>query len=152
MTPEEKIKSLNINLDSVTKPIGSYIPCLIVDNFAYISGQGPKMEDGSFATGVVGKDIDVITAQDHAKRCGLAILSALRSEIGSLDKVEQVVKLNGFVCCHSEFYDQPKVINGCSNLMLEIFGSKGVHARAAVGVISLPANISVEIEAIFKIK
>lgn len=152
MGPEEKLDKLNISLPVVTKPIGSYIPCMIVDNYAYISGQPPKMIDGSFATGKVGEGIDLETARLHARHCGLSILSALKSEIGSLNRVEQVVKLTGFVSCSSDFYDQPKVINGCSDLMLEIFGQNGVHARSAVGTNSLPMNISVEIEAIFKFK
>ena len=150
MKPEEKLKKLNIILPEVTKPIGSYVPCLIIDNFAYISGQPPKLSDGSFATGKIGDDIDLKTAQLHARQCGLSILSALKSEIDSLDRVEQVVKLTGFVSCKSDFYDQPKVINGCSDLMLEIFDQKGVHSRSAVGANSLPMGISVEIEAIFK--
>jgi len=152
MKPEEKLKKLNIILPEVTKPIGSYVPCLIIDNFAYISGQPPKLPDGSFATGKIGDDIDLKTAQLHARQCGLSILAALRSEIDSLDRVEQVVKLTGFVSCKSDFYDQPKVINGCSDLMLEIFDQKGVHSRSAVGANSLPMDISVEIEAIFKFK
>ena len=147
MKPEEKLKKLNIILPEVTKPIGSYVPCLLIDNFAYISGQPPKLPDGSFATGKIGDDIDLKTAQLHARQCGLSILA-----IDSLDRVEQVVKLTGFVSCKSDFYDQPKVINGCSDLMLEIFDQKGVHSRSAVGANSLPMGISVEIEAIFKFK
>ncbi|MDA1283560.1 MAG: RidA family protein [Proteobacteria bacterium] len=152
MTVEEKIKNLNIILPNITKPLGSYTPCVLVDNFAYISGQAPLKENGSFETGVVGEDVNIHSAQNHARKCGLSILAALKNEIGSLDRVEQVVKLTGFVCSSSNFYDQPKVINGCSDLMLEIFGNKGIHARSAVGVTSLPLGISVEIEAIFKLK
>ena len=92
------------------------------------------------------------TAQDHAKLCGLAILSALKNEVGSLNKVDQLIKLTGFVNCSENFTQQPLVINGCSNMMKDIFGEVGVHARAAVGVNSLPLGFTVEIEAIFKIK
>lgn len=152
MTAEENIKNLSITLPSLNKPLGSYKPCVLVDNFAYISGQAPIKNDGSFEMGIVGKNIDINDAKDHARKCGLSILAALKDEIGSLDRVEQVVKLTGFVCCEPDFYDQPKVINGCSDLMLEVFGDRGVHSRSAVGVISLPLGISVEIEAIFKIK
>ena len=152
MIAEENIKNLNIILPSLIKPLVSYKPCVLVDNFAYISGQAPIKNDGSFEMGVVGKNIDINDAKDHARKCGLSILSVLKNEIGSLDRVEQVVKLTGFVCCKHNFYDQPKVINGCSDLMLEVFGDKVVHSRSAVGVISLPLGISVEIEAIFKIK
>ena len=151
MKPEEKLKKLNIILPEVTKPIGSYVPCLLIDNFAYISGQPPKLPDGSFATGKIGDDIDLKTAQLHARQCGLSILSALKSEIDSLDRVEQVVKLTGFVSCKSDFYDQPKVINGASDLIVSIFGDKGMHTRAAVSTNSLPLGVSVEVDAIFEL-
>ena len=133
------------------KPAGSYKPCIIADNTAYISGQGPLLDDGTFAKGVVGKDLDLETAQIHAQRCGLAILSALKAEIGDLNRVQQLIKITGFVNCTNDFIKQPLVINGCSDLMKEVFGDKGIHARAAVGVNSLPLGFSVEIEAIFKI-
>jgi enamine deaminase RidA (YjgF/YER057c/UK114 family) len=100
----------------------------------------------------VGKDLDLETAQMHAQRCGLAILSALKAEIGDLNRVQQLIKITGFVNCTNDFTKQPLVINGCSDLMKEVFGDRGVHARAAVGVNSLPLGFSVEIEAIFKIR
>ncbi len=152
MTAEENIKKLNIILPSVNKPLGSYKPCVLIESLAYISGQPPLKNDGSFETGIVGDNIDIDNAKKHARKCGLSILAALKNEIGSLDRVEQVVKLTGFVCCKPDFYDQPKVINGCSDLMLEVFGDRGVHSRSAVGVISLPSGMSVEVEAIFKFK
>ena len=99
-----------------------------------------------------GKDLDLETAQMHAQRCGLAILSALKAEIGDLNRVQQLIKITGFVNCTNDFIKQPLVINGCSDLMKEVFGDKGIHARAAVGVNSLPLGFSVEIEAIFKIR
>ena len=114
-------------------------------------GQGPLLEDGSFAKGKVGADVDLETAQNHARLCGLAILSALKNEIGSINRVDQLIKLTGFVNCLDNFTQQPQVINGCSDLMQKIFGEKGIHARAAVGVSSLPLGFSVEIEAIFKV-
>tara|TARA_Y100000992_G_C21133911_1_gene427931 strand:+ start:202 stop:663 length:462 start_codon:yes stop_codon:yes gene_type:complete len=152
MSFENNIEKLGLTLPTPAKPAGSYKPCVMVDNYAYISGQGPLLEDGTFAKGVVGKDINLETAQNHAQRCGLAILSALKCEIGDLNKVEKLIKLTGFVNCSDDFTQQPLVINGCSDLMKEVFGEKGVHARAAVGVNSLPLGFSVEIEAIFKIK
>jgi enamine deaminase RidA (YjgF/YER057c/UK114 family) len=139
-------------LPAPAKPAGSYKPCIIADNTAYISGQGPLLDDGTFAKGVVGKDLDLETAQMHAQRCGLAILSALKAEIGDLNRVQQLIKITGFVNCTNDFIKQPLVINGCSDLMKEVFGDKGIHARAAVGVNSLPLGFSVEIEAIFKIR
>jgi enamine deaminase RidA (YjgF/YER057c/UK114 family) len=139
-------------LPAPANPAGSYKPCIIADNTAYISGQGPLLDDGTFAKGVVGKDLDLETAQMHAQRCGLAILSALKAEIGDLNRVQQLIKITGFVNCTNDFTKQPLVINGCSDLMKEVFGDKGIHARAAVGVNSLPLGFSVEIEAIFKIR
>ena len=150
MSIEKELIRLGLTLPTPAKPAGSYKPCIIVENTAYISGQGPLL-DGTFANGVVGKDIDLETAQFHAQRCGLAILSALKAEIGDLNKVQQVIKITGFVNCTNDFTKQPLVINGCSDLMKEVFGDRGVHARAAVGVNSLPLGFSVEIEAIFKI-
>ena len=151
MSIDQKLLELGITLPSPAKPAGSYKPCVIVDGMAYISGQGPLLDDGTFAQGVVGKDLDLETAQTHAKRCGLAILAALKNEIGDLDRVQQIVKLTGFVNCTPDFTKQPLVINGCSDLMQQVFGEKGIHARAAVGVNSLPLGFSVEIEAIIKI-
>ena len=152
MNIDKELNKLGLTLPAPAKPAGSYKPCVIIENTAYISGQGPLLEDGTFAKGVVGKDLDLETAQFHAQRCGLAILSALKTEIGDLNKVKQLIKITGFVNCTDDFTKQPLVINGCSDLMKELFGDKGVHARAAVGVNSLPLGFSVEIEAIFQIQ
>jgi len=149
---DKELNKLGLTLPTPAKPAGSYKPCVIIENTAYISGQGPLLEDGTFAKGVVGKDLDLKTAQFHAQRCGLAILSALKTEIGDLNKVKHLIKITGFVNCTDDFTKQPLVINGCSDLMKELFGDKGVHARAAVGVNSLPLGFSVEIEAIFQIQ
>jgi enamine deaminase RidA (YjgF/YER057c/UK114 family) len=151
MSIDKELTRLGLTLPAPAKPAGSYKPCIIADNTAYISGQGPLLDDGTFAKGVVGKDLDLETAQIHAQRCGLAILSALKAEIGDLNRVQQLIKITGFVNCTNDFIKQPLVINGCSDLMKEVFGDRGVHARAAVGVNSLPLGFSVEIEAIFKI-
>ena len=152
MSFEDQLDRLGLTIPNPAKPAGSYKPCLIIDNIAYISGQGPLLEDGTFAKGVIGKDVDIETGQKHAQRCGLAILSALKNEVGDLDKVEQLMKITGFVNCISDFTQQPSIINGCSDLMKEVFGDRGVHARAAVGVNSLPLGFTVEIEAIFKVR
>ena len=152
MSIDKELTRLGLTLPAPAKPAGSYKPCIIADNTAYISGQGPLLDDGTFAKGVVGKDLDLETAQIHAQRCGLAILSALKAEIGDLNRVQQLIKITGFVNCTNDFTKQPLVINGCSDLMKEVFGDKGIHARAAVGVNSLPLGFSVEIEAIFKIR
>ena len=152
MSIDKELTRLGLTLPVPANPAGSYKPCIIADNTAYISGQGPLLDDGTFAKGVVGKDLDLETAQMHAQRCGLAILSALKAEIGDLNRVQQLIKITGFVNCTNDFTKQPLVINGCSDLMKEVFGDKGIHARAAVGVNSLPLGFSVEIEAIFKIR
>ena len=152
MSIDKELTRLGLTLPTPAKPAGSYKPCIIADNTANISGQGPILDDGTFAKGVVGKDLDLETAQMHAQRCGLAILSALKAEIGDLNRVQQLIKITGFVNCTNDFIKQPLVINGCSDLMKEVFGDKGIHARAAVGVNSLPLGFSVEIEAIFKIR
>ena len=152
MNVETQLQRLGLKLPVPAKPAGSYRPCIIVENIAYISGQGPLLEDGTFEKGVVGKDLDLKTAQNHAQKCGLAILAALQEEIGDLNKVQQLIKLTGFVNCTNDFTSQPLVINGCSDLMKEVFGERGVHARAAVGVNSLPLGFSVEIEATFQIQ
>ena len=152
MSIDKELTRLGLTLPVPANPAGSYKPCIIADNTAYISGQGPLLDDGTFAKGVVGKDLDLETAQIHAQRCGLAILSALKAEIGDLNRVQQLIKITGFVNCTNDFIKQPLVINGCSDLMKEVFGDKGIHARAAVGVNSLPLGFSVEIEAIFKIR
>ena len=151
MSIDKELTRLGLILPAPANPAGSYKPCIIADNTAYISGQGPLLDDGTFAKGVVGKDLDLETAQMHAQRCGLAILSALKAEIGDLNRVQQLIKITGFVNCTNNFTKQPLVINGCSDLMKEVFRDRGVHARAAVGVNSLPLGFSVEIEAIFKI-
>jgi enamine deaminase RidA (YjgF/YER057c/UK114 family) len=151
MSVDKRLTRLGLILPNPAKPAGSYKPCVIVDNTAYISGQGPLLDDGTYAKGVVGTDVNLETAQIHAQRCGLAILSALKAEIGDLNRVQQLIKITGFVNCTNDFTKQPLVINGCSDLMKEVFGDKGIHARAAVGVNSLPLGFSVEIEAIFKI-
>jgi enamine deaminase RidA (YjgF/YER057c/UK114 family) len=151
MSVDKRLTRLGLILPNPAKPAGSYKPCVIVDNTAYISGQGPLLDDGTYAKGVVGTDVNLETAQIHAQRCGLAILSALKAEIGDLNRVQQLIKITGFVNCTNDFIKQPLVINGCSDLMKEVFGDRGVHARAAVGVNSLPLGFSVEIEAIFKI-
>ena len=152
MSVDKELSRLGLILPNPAKPAGSYKPCVIVDNTAYISGQGPLLDDGTYAKGIVGTDVDLETAQIHAQRCGLAILSALKAEIGDLNRVQQLIKITGFVNCTNDFTKQPLVINGCSDLMKEVFGDKGIHARAAVGVNSLPLGFSVEIEAIFKIR
>lgn len=152
MNPETRLHELNLELPPAPKPIGVYKPIVVVGNLAYVSGHGPLKTDKSLITGRVGAEVDADFGKAAARQTGLAILATLRAHLGSLDRVKRVVKVLGMVNCIAEFRDHPAVINGCSELFRDVFGAEnGVGARSAVGVGSLPGNISVEIEAIFEI-
>lgn len=152
MSAEAKLAELKLDLPPAPKPMGVYKPIVIVGNLAYLSGHGPLKSDGTLFTGRVGSEVDQETGFAAARQTGLAMLATLRASLGSLDRVKRVVKTLGMVNCTSEFDKQPAVINGCSELWAEVFGKEnGVGARSAVGMGSLPGNISVEIEAIFEI-
>jgi enamine deaminase RidA (YjgF/YER057c/UK114 family) len=152
MSAEARLKELGIVLPSVPNPVANYVPYRVVNNLLYLSGQGPRDESGNMLTGKVGGEVSVDEAYKRARRVGLGLLAAAREALGSLDRVDFVVKLLGMVNAVPEFKDQPKVINGCSDLFVEVFGDAGKHARSAVGMGSLPNQISVEIEAILAIK
>ena len=152
MSAEARLKSLGLELPPLPKPGGSYVPGTLHNGTLYLSGQGPMLPDGSFASGCVGKDVTIDEANFHARRTGLVLLSAARHLLGSLDRVERVLSVFGMVNTVPGFGDHPKVINGCSDLLIEVFGENGRHARAAVGMGSLPNNIPVEITAIFAVK
>ena len=152
MNFENKIKELKINLPEAKPPVGSYVSTKIVGNLLYISGQISISEDGELIKGKVGKDISLEDGYKAAERCGLSIISQAKVAChGDLSKVKSCVKLTGFVNSTDNFTDQPKVINGASDLISSIFGDKGKHTRAAVSVNSLPLGASVEIEGIFEI-
>ena len=144
MTPEEKLKQLGLTLAPVTPPIANYVNAVRTGNLLFLAGKGPA----GGVTGIVGKEISVEQAYQHARTTGLALIAVMKSELGSLDKVKRIVKVLGMVNAVPGFGDQPKVINGCSDLFVEVFGERGKHARSAVGVGSLPNNIPVEIECI----
>lgn len=146
MSFEKKLKELNIDLPSLKPPAGSYVHGVLTGNLLFLSGKGPV---GS--TGKVGGVISVEQARKDAYQVGLYLLAAIRHELGTLDKVSRVVKLLGMINSEPDFTDHPKVINGCSELFISIFGDQGKHARSSVGVYSLPGNITVEIEAIVEI-
>lgn len=150
MTPEEKLKSLGLVLPKVPAPVANYLPFKLDGRTIYCSGQGPRKPDGSVYVGKVGRDYTVEQAYEHAKLVGLGLLAAAKMAAGDLAKVE-VVKLLGMVNGVPDFGDQPKVINGCSDLFVAVLGERGRHARSAVGMGSLPGNMSVEIEAIMRI-
>ena len=147
MSIEARLQDLGIELPEVSAPLASYVPVMVHGDLAFVSGQLPFI-DGELVTGTLGKDVDMDRAIAAARACGLMILAQLRAEIGSLDKVQRVVKLGGFVASTPDFTDQHKVVNGASDLMAEVFGDNGVHARAAVGVPSLPVGAAVEVDAV----
>ncbi len=148
---DEKLALLNIILPSPPKPAGSYVPVVITGKLAFVSGQIP-IKDGKVAfLGKVPKDISVEETQKAAKLCIINALSHLKNELGSLDRISKIVRVSGFVNSTPEFIDQPKVINAASDLLYEIFGSKGQHSRIAIGVASLPQNSCVEIDIIAEI-
>ena len=150
MTPEEKLKSLGLELPKVPTPVANYVPFKIDGRTIYLSGQGPRRPDGTLITGRVGADISTDEAYKCARLVGLGLLAAAKLAAGDLGKVE-VLKLLGMVNAVPGFGDQPKVINGCSDLFVEVLGERGRHARSAVGMGTLPSNMPVEIEAIMKI-
>ncbi|MGH6816155.1 MAG: RidA family protein, partial [Hyphomicrobiaceae bacterium] len=139
MTPEEKLKSLGLVLPEVPAPVANYVPFRLDSRTIYLSGQGPRKPDGSFHTGKVGRDVTWEQAYQHAKIVGLGLLAAAKLAAGDLSKIE-VLKVLGMVNGVPEFGDQPKVINGCSDLFVEVLGERGRHARSAVGMGSLPHN------------
>lgn len=146
MTPEQRLAELGITLPVVPTPVANYVIGVESQGFLSLSGQGPRHPDGSFIAGVVGETVSVEEAYQHARQTGLFLLSAARHLLGSLDRVERVVKLLVFVRCRSDFEQQPQVANGISDLLGEVFGEKGKHARSAVGVNALPGGMAVEAE------
>ena len=151
MSAEENLKKLGLTLPAIPSSVANYVPWKRDGNTIYCSGQGPRRPDGSFISGKVGKDVTLEQAAEHAKLVGLALLAAARAAAGgSLDKVE-VLKVLGMVNGVPEFNDHPKVINGCSDLFVAVLGERGRHARSAVGMGSLPNQITVEIEAVMRV-
>ena len=151
-SPEQKLQQLGITLPVPTKPVATYVNAVRTGNLIYLSGKGPTNADGTDITGKLGKDLSIEQGYAAAKSTGINLLAALKAEIGSLDKVKRIVKVLGMVNCTPEFTDQPKVINGFSDFMVEVFGEKGKHARSAVGMNALPKNIAVEIEMIVEVE
>ena len=152
MSFEENIKDLNIKLPEAKAPAGNYVATKIVGNLLYISGQISIDENGGLIKGKVGLDMDTDNAYQAAKRCGLSIITQAKQACGGdLSKIKSCVKLTGFVNSTDKFTEQPKVINGASDLIAQIFGEAGMHTRAAVSTNSLPLGVAVEIDAIFEL-
>ena len=150
---EENIKKLDLIIPEMPTPMANYVPFKVADNTVYVSGQGPVVDGKIVYSGKVGKEISEADGMNAAELCCINIVSALKTSLnGDWDRLDTFLKLGAFVNCDENFTDQPKIINGASDLLVSIFGDKGRHARFAVGSNSLPFNISVEIDAIIKIK
>jgi len=150
---DKKIADLGLVLPTAPKPVGLYKPMLMVGALAYLSGHGPLKPDGTLILGRVGADLSVEQGQEAAKQTGLAMLATLKASLGSLDRIVRVVKILGLVRCTDDFGQSPVVINGCSQLFVDLWGSDlGIGVRSALGTNSLPGGMAVEVEAIFEIK
>jgi enamine deaminase RidA (YjgF/YER057c/UK114 family) len=152
MSIEQRVKDLGIELPAVTPPVATYVNAVRTGNLLFLSGKIPVTADGQMLKGKVGADVSTEEAARHARLVGLHLIAVMRHELGSLDKVRRVVKLLGMVNAVPEYGEQPKVINGCSDLIFEVFEDKGRHARSAIGVGSLPLGVTVEIEAIVEVE
>ncbi|MBN9505438.1 MAG: RidA family protein [Altererythrobacter sp.] len=151
MSIEHRLAELGIELPAAAAPVAAYVPVVVAGGLAHVSGQLPFI-DGQLVTGRLGEDVSLEQGTAAARACGLMILAQLNSALGSLDRVERIVKLGAFVNSAANFIDQPKVANGASELMVEVFGDAGKHARSAVGVPVLPLGAAVEVDAVVALK
>jgi len=151
-TPEDKLKALGIILPQPDAPIANYVSYVRTGNLIYFSGSGPAESDGTFVKGKLGKDLTIEDGVKAAKLTGINLIASLKRATGDLNKVKRIVKVFGMVNSAEDFTDQPKVINGFSDLMVAVFGEKGRHARSAVGMMALPLNMAVEIEMIVEVE
>lgn len=152
MTADERFAALGLTLPPPPKPIGNYVPFRLAGNLLFLSGVGPRSANESMITGKVGSDLTVEQAYEAAKLCGLNLLTNMIAAVGTLDRIDTVLKVLGMVNAVPSFGDHPKVIDGCTDLFVQVFGEAGRPARSAVGMGSLPRNISVEVEAIALVK
>ena len=150
-TIDETLAARGITLPRPPGPAGNYVPAVQVGSLVYLSGAGPHRGDGTYVSGTVGADLTVEQGYEAARLSGLVLLANLKQQIGSLDRVVRIAKVFGMVRCQPEFGKQPEVINGCTDLFVEVFGDAGRPARSAVGMIALPRGIAVEIEAIVEV-
>jgi enamine deaminase RidA (YjgF/YER057c/UK114 family) len=149
---EARLKELKIELPVIGKPIANYVHVVRSGNLLFLAGKGPSNADGVYTTGKVGKDLTLEEGKSAARLTAINQLAVLKAELGDLNKVKRIVKVLGMVNCEADFKDHPKVINGFSDLMVEVFGEKGKHARSAVGMCSLPNNMAVEIELVVEVE
>jgi enamine deaminase RidA (YjgF/YER057c/UK114 family) len=153
VSAEKKLKELGIDLGTVSAPVANYVNAVRAGNLLFLAGKGPRPDkSGKRPSGKVGREYTAEQGYEHARTVGLDLLAVMRAELGSLDKVKRVVKVLGMVNAIPEFQDHPKVINGCSDLFVEVLGERGKHARSAVGMGSLPMGIPVEIECIVEVE
>lgn len=152
MSAEARVKELGLVLPPAPKPVATYVPCVRVGNLLYVSGHGPLRPDRTLVTGRVGAELNESQGRDAARVVGLAMLATLQAQLGTLDRVVRLIKTLGMVNSGPDFLNHPQVINGFSDLMVEVFGESGKGARSAVGMGPLPGNIAVEVEAIFEIR
>lgn len=150
--PEARLKALGITLPSPTTPVANYVNAVRVGNLIFLAGKGPSKPEGGYVTGKVGVDLTIEQGYEAARLTGIAQLAVLKAELGDLKKVKRIVKVLGMVNCASDFANQPEVINGYSDLMVQVFGERGKHARSAVGMIALPRHIAVEVEMIVEVE
>lgn len=150
-TPEMRLAAMGIDLPEPSSPVANYVSVVQTGNLLFLSGTGPKQTDGTYIQGKVGEDLSLEEGYQAARLTGINHLALLKNELGDLSRVKRIVKVLGMVNCTPEFQDQPKVINGFSDLMVEVFQEKGKHARSAVGMNSLPMGIAVEVEMIVEI-
>lgn len=151
MEVEKRLAEKGIVLPPVSAPVANYVNAVRTGNLLFLSGKGPSFPDGTQGTGKVGADLSLEEGYRHARQVGLNLIAVMKAELGDLDRVARIVKVLGMVNCPPTFTDHPKVINGCSDLFVEVFGERGRHARSAVGMGSLPGDISVEIECIVEV-
>jgi enamine deaminase RidA (YjgF/YER057c/UK114 family) len=149
---EARLKELKIELSPVGKPIANYVHVVRSGNLLFLAGKGPSNAEGVYTTGKVGKDLTLEQGKEAARLTAINQLAVLKAELGDLNKIKRIVKVLGMVNCEADFRDHPKVINGFSDLMVEVFGEKGKHARSAVGMCSLPNNMAVEIELVVEVE
>ncbi|MBL7794852.1 MAG: RidA family protein [Saprospiraceae bacterium] len=150
--PEARLKELGITLPTPSAPVANYVNAVRVGNLLFLAGKGPSKPEGGYVTGKVGVDLSIEQGYEAAHLTGIAQLAVLKAELGDLKKVKRIVKVLGMVNCAPDFANQPEVINGYSDLMVQVFGDRGKHARSAVGMIALPRHIAVEVEMIVEVE
>ena len=150
--PEARIEELGLSLPEPTPPVANYVKAVHTGNLVFLAGHGPALADGVLMTGKVGQDLSLEEGQEAARLTAISMLATLKAELGDLNRVRRVVKVRGMVNSTSDFEDHPQVVNGFSNLIVDVFGERGKHARAAVGMGSLPSNIPIEVEMVVEVE